>query len=335
MRDALRKAERQRKALENAREQATLPKAEAEQREEVAPESKRTLPKPKTEPEQPPEVAAPEPERAPPATKPDPEQHQEVAPEPTPPAMRPEPEQQQEAAPEPERAPPATRPAGQIKGLGSHRVALPEVPAAFAAEVDQFRQGIESALPGPKRRVLMSSATAGEGVTTLTLFVGISLARRAGRSVCVVDANLRSGGLTRWLGLEGQLGVSDVCQGLADWPDALRATDVEGLYVAGTGRAGGEPAVLLGGREGQQMAASLSTRFDFVLIDGGRTLGQVEASLIAPSVDGTVLVVRANHTKREVLAKAEAEIRSHGGRVVGSILNRRTYPIPEAVYRRL
>jgi receptor protein-tyrosine kinase len=214
-------------------------------------------------------------------------------------------------------------------------VTLPEVPAAFVAEVDLFRQGIESALPGPKRRILMSSATAGEGVTTLSLFVGISLARRAGRSVCVVDANLRSGGLTRWLGLEGQLGVSDVCQGLADWPDALRATDVEGLYVVGTGRAGGEPAVLLGGPEGQEMAASLSTRFNYVLIDGGRTLGQVEASLIAPSVDGTVLVVRANHTKREVLAKAEAEIRSHGGRVVGSILNRRTYPIPEAVYRRL
>ncbi len=222
-----------------------------------------------------------------------------------------------------------------IKGLGSHRVALPEVPPAFAAEVDLFRQGIESALPGPTRRVLMTSATSGEGVTTLSLFVGISLAARAGRSVCVVDANLRSSGLTRWLGLEGQLGVSDVCQGLAEWSDALRPTETEGLYVIGTGRAGGEPSVLLGSVAGQEMAANLATRFDYVLIDGGRTLGQVEASLLAPSVDGTVLVVRANRTKREVLAKAEKEIRSHGGRVVGSILNRRTFPIPDAVYRRL
>ena len=226
-------------------------------------------------------------------------------------------------------------PANQIKGLGAHRVELPEVPPAFAAEVDLFRQGIESALPGPKRRVLMTSATAGEGVTTLSLFVGINLAVRAGRSVCVVDANLKSAGLTRWLGLEGQLGVSDVCQGLADWPDALRATEAEGLFVVGTGRAGGEPSVLLGGVKGQEMASSLSTRFDYVIIDAGRTLGQVEAALLAPSVDGTVLVVRANHTKREVMAKAESEIRSHGGRVVGSILNRRTFPIPDAVYRRL
>jgi Mrp family chromosome partitioning ATPase len=129
--------------------------------------------------------------------------------------------------------------------------------------------------------------------------------------------------------------VSDVCQGHASWSDALRATDVDGLFVIGTGRAGGEPSVILGGEPGQKMAANLSTRFDYVIIDGGRTLGQVEAALLAPSVDGTVLVVRANHTKREVLAKAEAEIRSHGGKVVGSILNRRTFPIPEAVYRRL
>jgi receptor protein-tyrosine kinase len=206
---------------------------------------------------------------------------------------------------------------------------------AFQAEVDLFRQGIESALPGPKRRILMSSATAGEGVTTISLFVAISLARRAGRSVCVVDATLKTAGLTRWLGLEGQLGVSDVCHGLADWSDALRATVIDNLFVVGTGRAGGEPSVLLGSEAGQKMAGDLSTRFDYVLIDAGRTLGQVEPALLAPTVDGTVLVVRANHTKREVLAKAEAEIRSHGGRVVGSILNRRTFPIPEAVYRRL
>ena len=244
--------------------------------------------------------------------------------------------QTHEPAPQaPETPEPAPASSGQIKGLGTHKVELPDVPAAFQAEVDQFRQGIESALPGPTRRILMSSATSGEGVTTISLFVAISLARRAGRSVCVVDANLKTAGLTRWLGLEGQLGVSDVCNGLASWADALRATPIENLFVVGTGRAGGEPSVLLGSAAGQQMAADLSTRFDYVLIDAGRTLGQVEAALLAPSVDGTVLVVRANHTKREVLAKAEAEIRSHGGRVVGSILNRRTFPIPEAVYRRL
>ena len=229
----------------------------------------------------------------------------------------------------------AAEPDRQIKGLGSHRIVLPAVPPAFAAEVDMFRQGIESALPGPTRRILMTSATAGEGVTTLSLFVGISLADRAGRSVCIVDANLKSSGLTRLLGLQGQLGVSDVCQGLADWSDALRPTDTDGLYVVGTGRAGGEASVLLGSAAGREMASNLATRFEYVLIDGGRTLGQVEASLLAPNVDGTVLVVRANHTKREVLAKAEAEIRSNGGRVVGSILNRRTFPIPNAVYRRL
>jgi capsular exopolysaccharide synthesis family protein len=229
----------------------------------------------------------------------------------------------------------AAEPDRQIKGLGSHRIVLPVVPPAFAAEVDMFRQGVESALPGPTRRILMTSATAGEGVTTLSLFVAISLAARAGRSVCIVDADLKSSGLTRMLGLQGQLGVSDVCQGLADWSDALRPTDTEGLYVVGTGRAEGEPSVLLGSTAGREMAANLATRFEYVLIDGGRTLGQVEASLLAPNVDGTVLVVRANHTKREVLAKAEAEIRSHGGRVVGSILNRRTFPIPAAVYRRL
>ena len=83
------------------------------------------------------------------------------------------------------------------------------------------------------------------------------------------------------------------------------------------------------------LAAELRQRFDYVLFDSGSVLGTAETSMLAPSVDGVVLVIRANRTKREVVAKAEKLIRFSGGSVIGTVLNRRTFPIPDAIYRRL
>jgi hypothetical protein len=45
--------------------------------------------------------------------------------------------------------------------------------------------------------------------------------------------------------------------------------------------------------------------------------------------------VRAGKTKREVLSKAEKLIRFSGGRVIGSVLNRRVFHIPDQIYKRL
>lgn len=64
-------------------------------------------------------------------------------------------------------------------------------------------------------------------------------------------------------------------------------------------------------------------------------MNHAETGMLAANVDGVVLIVRANRTKREVLTKAEKLVRFGGGRVIGTVLNRRSFPIPEAIYKRL
>ncbi|HKK72590.1 MAG TPA: CpsD/CapB family tyrosine-protein kinase [Candidatus Krumholzibacteria bacterium] len=214
-------------------------------------------------------------------------------------------------------------------------VPLVEVPIELTEELGRFRHAVESALPQPHRTVAMTSANGGEGTTTLTVLLGTSLAVRDGRKTCIVDANFKSPRASNVFGLLGQPGYSDYCTGKAELSRVLRRTESPDLFVMGIGTDVLNPSLVLSHERARGLASELGQRFDYVLFDCGPALTTAETTQVAATVDGTVLVVRAHRTKREVLAKAEKMVRLGGGSVIGAVLNRRHFPIPEQIYRRL
>jgi capsular exopolysaccharide synthesis family protein len=222
-----------------------------------------------------------------------------------------------------------------LKVVGPPRVPMLEIPVNFTEELALFRHGVEAALPQPRRSLVMSAATSGEGVTTISWYLAASLAVRDAKKTCLIDANFKSPTATRLFDLLGHAGLSDYCTGRADLTDVLCKTDSPDLFVMGLGTDVYNPSLVLSHERARGLASELTQRFDYVLFDAGAVLGHAEASMLASTVDGVVLVVRANRTKREVLAKAEKLVRFSGGSVIGTVLNRRRYPIPESVYKRL
>ena len=233
---------------------------------------------------------------------------------------------------------PATEPEvppADLRVVHPSPVRLVEVPIELAEELARFRHGVESALPQPHRTLVMTSASGGEGTTTLTVMLGTSLAVRDGRKTCIIDANFKSPRATGIFGLLGQPGFSDYCVGDAELNTVLRRTESPDLFVMGIGTNVVNPSLVLGHERARGLAAMLGQRFDYVLFDCGPTLTHAETSQVAATTDGAVLVVRAHRTKREVLSKAEKMIRFSGGKVIGTVLNRRHFPIPDTIYRRL
>jgi Mrp family chromosome partitioning ATPase len=53
---------------------------------------------------------------------------------------------------------------------------------------------------------------------------------------------------------------------------------------------------------------------------------------LAPLVDGIVLVIEANRTKREQMLYAERAIEAAKGKILGHVLNKRTYVVPDWLY---
>src|SRR5437773_9674194 len=81
----------------------------------------------------------------------------------------------------------------------------------------------------------------------------------------------------------------------------------------------------------------LELRKDFavILIDAPPINTYVDAALLGRMADGLVMIVQANHTRREAAQRAKEILDAAGVRVLGAVLNKRTFPIPEFLYRRL
>lgn len=230
---------------------------------------------------------------------------------------------------------PVDDPRKDLRVVESQRIPTIEVPVDFTEELALFRHGVEAAIPKPRRSLVLSSATSGEGVTTLITFLATSLAVRDGKKTVVIDASFKSPRLSRIFGVLGRPGLSDYCSGSAELADVLQRTDSDQLFVMGVGTDLYNPSLVLSSDRARNLAAELTQRFDYVLFDTGAVLSNAETSMMSASVDGVVLIVRAGKTKREVLSKAEKLIRFSGGRVIGSVLNRRVFHIPDQIYKRL
>ena len=80
---------------------------------------------------------------------------------------------------------------------------------------------------------------------------------------------------------------------------------------------------------------ALRVSFDNILIDC-RALGtSAEVAVLASNVDGIVIVVEAGQSRRDEILNAQRTIENAGGNFLGFVLNKRRYPVPEWLYRRL
>lgn len=108
-------------------------------------------------------------------------------------------------------------------------------------------------------------------------------------------------------------------------------------------KASGAPLILAdtagrwdGSRQYRQDCIELLRReFDYAIIDCPSLKESGELLSIAPFLDGVILVVEANKTQRAQLAHVERTIEGAQGKILGHILNKRTYEIPTWVYRRI
>jgi Mrp family chromosome partitioning ATPase len=160
------------------------------------------------------------------------------------------------------------------------------------------------------------------------------LAGRTTKSVCIVDGHLRSPVLDRSFGLVSARGLSDL---LLDGGDArLCITKVtSNLWLMPAGSRCIDALPCLAAEQIQQQLAQLLTLFDYVLLDTAPACLHNDAFVLGPCVDGVVLVINANATRREVAKRTAETLHAVNARLFGAVLTNRSFPIPEGIYRRL
>jgi len=164
----------------------------------------------------------------------------------------------------------------------------------------------------PPKRILVTSARAKEGRTTLCVSLARILAE-SGRRVLLVDADMAGGDCHGFLDVPKSPGLVDLVADDAKFEDAIHRDAVSGCYVVPAGRHGGGLDIAASDRL-KEVLNSFAEVFDVVIIDAPPVLEASYASLLAANSDGVVFVVRWLHTPREAALQGLRAVAQSGGR---------------------
>lgn len=179
--------------------------------------------------------------------------------------------------------------------------------------------------------VLVTSSLPGEGKTSTATNVAIALAQ-SGQTVALVDADLRRPKIADYLGLDGTAGLTTALVGAAPLESVLQQWGDDQLYVLTSGMIPPNPSELLGSDAMLQLLRSLESMFDVVIIDSPPLLPVTDASVLAQSVGGVVLVVDTRSTKESSVRTALNALSLVKSNLLGVILNRLPAKGPDAYH---
>jgi capsular exopolysaccharide synthesis family protein len=169
--------------------------------------------------------------------------------------------------------------------------------------------------------LLVTSARAAEGKTTIAANLAVSLAQ-GGERVLVVDCDLRHPNIHAVFGMSNEVGLSTVVTKSRPLANAVRRVSVPGavLDVLVAGPRTSNPAELLLTPAVATTLSEAKSRYDFVILDSPPILPVADALTLTRVVDGVLLVVRAKQTRISVLRQARLLLGRFDADVRGAVL---------------
>jgi len=216
-------------------------------------------------------------------------------------------------------------------------LAGPELDAVVRDEVDKLVERLFLLSPNGSSPhvVLFTGVEQGDGSSWICAHAGEIAAAKLAGSVCVVDANLRSPTLHDCFGVPNDGGLSGATVERGPVRDFAHRLGNTNLWFVPCGTSGSDIVRLLSSDRLRARLAELRTEFDYVLVDSPSAGVYNDAAILGQLADGVVLVIGANSARREMALRAKEGLAAAKVRVLGAVLNRRTFPIPEALYDRI
>jgi capsular exopolysaccharide synthesis family protein len=177
-----------------------------------------------------------------------------------------------------------------------------------------------SRVSGKIRSLVVTSASPGEGKSTVAANLSISFAQN-GLRVLLIDGDLRRPRVAQLFGLRKEPGLTGLIMGEASREEITQSTWIENLYVITSGAIPPNPAELLSTARMAEVMEELQDTFDLVIVDSPPVLAAADSAILGRLSDGVLLVVRAGRTDRGAARQSLSQLRTVGARVLGGVLN--------------
>src|ERR1700733_532617 len=167
------------------------------------------------------------------------------------------------------------------------------------------------------RTVLFTSATRGEGVSTVSANVACVLAE-SGRCVLLVDANLRHPSHHLRFGVPNNRGFSNLVTGSGTLDELVQvAPDRPNLFLLSAGPALGNPGQLLAAADLRGLFGLSAFAYDFIVVDAPPVLGLADVGLLLSFASAVVIVVREGVATHPMVAEVKRSLMGLGASLRG------------------
>ncbi|MFC1632433.1 CpsD/CapB family tyrosine-protein kinase, partial [Candidatus Omnitrophota bacterium] len=181
---------------------------------------------------------------------------------------------------------------------------------------------------------VLTSSISKEGKTVTSVNLAITLAHGLNsKSVLLIDADMRKGKMSQYLGIERSPGLSELLQDKVEIDSVLVSPTIENLNVIPAGRVPKNPSELLSSRKMQQLLAIFKNKFDYVLIDAPPVLNLTDAAILGSRADGVIMVIQAGRTQREAVKQSENLLAQAHAKTLGYVMTHIEYHLPQYLYR--
>lgn len=169
------------------------------------------------------------------------------------------------------------------------------------------------------RVIVVTSSEAGEGKSTTAGNLAISFSQ-AQKKTIMIDCDLRKPSLHKKFRISNMVGLSDLLKGKESLKEAVHKYN-DYLDILTSGKVPPNPSEMLGSHSMENLLKILRDEYDMIIIDSAPLQAVTDAQILSRKADGTILVVRAEKTKRDSVIQAKELLQKVDANILGVVLN--------------
>lgn len=167
--------------------------------------------------------------------------------------------------------------------------------------------------------IVITSSEASEGKSVISGNLSLCMAQEE-KKVILIDCDLRKASLHKKFGIPNLFGLSDVVAGKMDLHEVIYRYN-ENLAILTSGNIPPNPSEMLSSKAFERLLNTLRESFDYIILDTPPILAVTDSQILSTKADGTILVVKAEKTKRDTVRDAVGYLKQVNTNIIGTVLN--------------